>query len=218
MDDRFFEAWITRSDWKVCGLRLQPLCLGHTVNLAAVGSPLAPGIELSGDLQISPADLLVAARICAEGFPHPGHIRPRLRDVLWRIRLERDPALFRREALVFAGYREDHTSAPQFWEDATGDGRAITAPVALSKAAYLLAETSIPEPRVWSMPLGRVDYLIGAIEERKNGQLTFLYDDDLEAPGPVEEEMSEAEILAFAKEQLGPERFAEWAAARKANQ
>ena len=30
--------------------------------------------------------------------------------------------------------------------------------------------------------------------------------------------MTAEEILAFAKEQLGPERFAEWAAARKANQ
>ena len=52
------------------------------------------------------------------------------------------------------------------------------------------------------MPLGRLDYLIGAIEERKNGQLAFLYEDDLEAPAPLEEEMTEAEITQAVQQAL----------------
>lgn len=217
MDDRFFEAWISRNDWRVCGLRMQPLCLGHIINLAAIGSPLLPGCN-DEDLRIGVADLLLAAKICAERYPHPANLRPRLRDVGWRFFLERNPALFRRQATLFAAYRADHTSFPEFWEDMSGEGRAITAPMALSKAAYLLAETSLPEPRVWSMPLARVDYLIGAIEERRTESLRFLYEQDLEAPEPLEESLSEEEIIALAQSELSDVRFQEWLEARQQSQ
>lgn len=213
MDDRFFEAWITRS-WSVCGQRLRPLCLGHIVTLAAVRSPAAD-FSTTERQPFSPGDLLIAARLCAEAWPHPGDLRPRLRDCLWRILLQRYPALFLREARKWDGYLSDHLSLPEFWQDEIG-GRDLSAPAALSKAAYLLAETSLTEERVWSMPVARVDFLIGAIEDRRNG-LRFLYDDELQDDTPdINHTLSEAEIRALAAEQLGPARFAEWLAARTA--
>lgn len=214
MDDRFLRAWITRQDWRVCGLRLQPLCLGHLVNLEAIGSPLRPQAD-DIDLRISPADLLLAARICSEGWPHPGHLRPRLRDIIWRLLMERRPRLFRHHVSLFDAYYRDYTSFPEFWEDEDGCARSLTAPAALSKAAFLISETSITEDRAWSMPLGRVDYTISAIIERRTGDLRFLQEGDDEEIEQPEETLTEDQIVARAESDLPPARFAEWFEARK---
>jgi hypothetical protein len=216
MDDRFFEAWITRS-WKVCGLKLQPLCLGHVVNLEAIGSPLTPYRAIDPDAPITPADLLLAVRICSEKFPHPARLRPRLRDVFWRILLERSPRLFRLHALLFAAYRNDHCSSPEFWVDEESSGRAISAPIALSKAAFLLSNSTLSEGRIWSMPLGRVDYVIAAIEERKTGSVRFFYEEETAAIAPpMESVMTEEEIIEIARKDLAPAAFEAWLTARKA--
>jgi len=217
MDDRFFEAWITRS-WKVCGTKLNPLCLGHVVNLEAIGSPLTPYRPVDPDQPITPADLLLAVRICSEAFPHPARLKPRLRDVAWRIAMERSPRLFRMHAMLFAAYRNDHCSSPEFWVDQESAGRAISAPIALSKAAFLLSNSNLPEERIWSMPLGRVDYVIAAIEERKTGAVRFFYEEEAAAIAPpMEEVMSEEEIIELARKDLAPSAFEAWLDARKAS-
>lgn len=214
MDDRFLRAWITRRDWRVCGQRLQPLCLGHLVNLEAINSPLRPEAD-DIDLRVSAADLLLAARICSETWPHPGRLRPRLRDILWRIFLDRRPGLLRHHVYRFDAYYRDHTSYPEFWSDESGCARSLTAPAALSKAAFLISETSITEARAWSMPLARVDYTISAIIERRSGDLRFLQDGDEEEIEQPEDTLTEAEIIATAKAALPPDRFAEWMKARE---
>lgn len=215
MDDRFFEAWITRR-WKVCGRKLQPLCLGHVVNLEAINSPLTPYRDFDPDTPVTPGDLLLAVKICSEKFPHPAALKPTLRDVAWRLFLERSPERFRHQAMLFAAYRNDHCSSPEFWvsEDEEA-GRAISAPIALSKAAFLLSNSTLPEERVWSMPLGRVDYVIAAIEERKTGAVRFFYEEEAQAVAPdIETIMSEEEILATAKRELGSAAFESWLKAR----
>ena len=175
MNDRFFEAWITRT-WRVCGRKLQPLCLGHLVNLAAVSSPLLPYAEIDESTPVTVGDLLVAVRICSEGFPFRCQLKPRLIDVFWKWLLARSPKLFLHHARLFAAYRHDHCSSPEFWIDteAQNSSRSISAPIALSKAAFLISNSSLAEERVWSMPLGRVDFLIAAIEERKTGSVRFF--------------------------------------------
>jgi len=216
MDDRFFEAWITRRNWRVCGLKLQPLCLGHLVNLHAVQSPLAPGAD-DIDLQVTPGDLLVAARICAEKWPHPGAIRPRIRDVAWRVWMERHPRVFRRHLAIFDWYFKDHTSYPEFWKKEAEGGRSLSAPDALSKAAFLIANTSISEERAWSMPLARVDYTLAAVLERIDGSVRFWNEGDEEDPTEQPEEtLTEEQIIEMARKQLrGGEAFAQWLEARR---
>lgn len=217
MDDRFFEAWITR-EWRVCGRKLQPLCLGHVVNLEAVNSPLTPYREVDPDRPITPGDVLVAAKICSEKFPHPARIKPTIGDVIWRVAMESSDDLLRLHGMLFAAYRNDHCSSPEFWIDDTAgnSGRAISAPLALSKAAFLLANSTLSEERIWSMPLGRVDYVIAAIEERKTGSVRFFYPEEVEAIAPpVEKVMSEEEIIEKAKKDLPPGFFKTWLEARK---
>jgi hypothetical protein len=216
MDDRFFRAWINRRDWRVCGLRMQPLCLGHLVNLHAVKSPLLPEAD-DIDLVITPGDLLLAARICAESWPFPGTVRPRLRDVIWRWRMERNPRLFRHHLRLFTSYFRDHTSFPEFWRSEETGGRSLSAPEALGKAAYLISHTSISEERAWSMPLARVDYTMAAVIERETGGVRFWHEDDEEDPTvQPDDTLSEEQILAMAREQLPADAFAAFAAARKA--
>lgn len=217
MDDRFFEAWITRPFWRVCGLKLQPFCLGHVVNLAAVASPFLPGIE-DPTPEVTPPQLLVAVRICAQSWPHTGDLRPRLRDIALRFYFESDlPGsrfFFRAQVDKFRAYCADHLSSPEFWKDSGGTGRTLTAPAALSKASYLITN-GFSEERAWSMSHGRVDYYMAAIEERRSGQLRFLYPWDLEGADPLEQEMSEEQIVDLARAELPPEAFAEWCRARQ---
>jgi len=214
MDDRFFRAWIHRKDWRICGRRLQPLCLGHLINLHAVRSPLLPEAD-DIDLRIFPADLLIAARICSEPWPHPGNLRPRLRDVLWRLALERFPRLFRRQLYWWNAYFSDFTSFPEFWNDESGCARTLTAPAMLSKAAFLVANTNLTEARIWSMPLARVDFYIAAILERQTGDIRFLWEGDLEDVEQPEAVLTEEQIIAQARADLPADRFASWLAARR---
>jgi hypothetical protein len=215
MNDRFFEAWITRR-WRVCGRLLQPLCLGHIVNLAAVESPLSPFADIEPETVITPGDLLLAIRICSEKFPHPCRIKPGILDRITLLLLELFPALFLFHARLFAAYRADHTSSPEFWVSQDSEGRSISAPIALSKAAFLHSNTSLSESRIWSMPLGRADYLIAAIEERMTGGVRFLDERELQSvTPPLEETLSEEEILEIARRDLGPGSFEAWLEARQ---
>lgn len=210
MDDRFFRAFFAPAEATICGYRLKPFCAGHVLVLTALGSPLVRG----EDEPFRPCDLLIALRVCEHGWPFQPEMRPRLRDVWRRWRLERDQERFVAAARAFLRWQGEHSSLPQFWKDATPGkkpGKPITAPSMLTLVVSLVSR-GIPERDAWEMSLGRAMWLSAAMAEREGAEVKFAYEHELRVPMF---EMSEDEIVERARQDLSPEDFRTWITARR---
>ena len=142
MDDRFLNAFIDPAPFKLLGRSLYPWCLKYRVRLMAFKSPL-----IDSRRAITPADLLLAIKICSEEpIGKFGIIDT------WRIiRLEKDEEEMSRLLDVFSSYvLVGHW--PKFWEQEkkkSSNGRGIPWPLAI--VTNLIAN-GIDEKRAWEMP------------------------------------------------------------------
>lgn len=213
MDERFLRSWFApRARHECLGLTLLPYSLSHLLVLEAVDSPLLQHGE-----RVEVPDLVLAVRLCSQPqFPVvPRRTAFRLRDQIWRVALETNKPLFYRESKKLLGYLKDHSSFPEFWDDAgnvkddrdthdpakstTSDvpaSRPASGPYILSQAvAVLQAFPQFSEERVWTMSLGTLSWYYGQYLESKG--IRRIWSDE-------EAELTEA-TLVKAEAQITPE-------------
>ena len=134
------------------------------MRLEAFSSPL-----IDGHRDITPADLILAVKLCAEEPIGKFGIAD-----TWRvIRLERDPKEFQRLLTLFSSYiLVKHW--PKFWEQTKtkgGVGKGIPWPLAI--VANLVAN-GIPEQRAWEMPECQAIWLNTAFGVRNGADVSVL--------------------------------------------
>jgi hypothetical protein len=214
--DKFFGAWLA-PELTLLGFRLQrPYCLGHALLLEAIESPYVHlGEE---EFTISPGDLLIALQICATAAWPFGAMA--LRPTAWmRLQawyLNRRPEAFFRANQAFVDWLRACSGRPEFWRDE--ERRCIggyTAPEQLARACELIRKApALGEQRIWSMPMGLVDWYYAAICEQEGGGIRFARDEDEEAPDDLDGKPDE-ELYEIVKSQRGEAFALQWIADRQ---
>lgn len=178
MDDRFFTAYFP-GEATICGRSLVAFTPFHYLLLKAIESPF-----LQADGINRPADLLAAIAVCHNRFGKPVKLKPSLRDIIWKWRMDNNAALFRREAVKFSAWMSAHSSGPRFWEVISGGGktRDLTGPDILTLIVPLMMKAHLSESEAWNMSLGRAQWLSAEIQEIEGSERRFLFDDDLIEP------------------------------------
>lgn len=184
MDARFLQAFTDPAQVNILGRRVWPFCLKHRVRLMALGSPVLDGRP------VTPLDLLVAVKVCAE---EPIG-RPGLLDT-WRLaQLQSNPERFTAELQRFTDYALVGCW-PKFWEkQGTTSGTTTSIPWPLMVIANLIA-SGIEEQRAWEMPECQAIWLNVALVARKGGDVQVL---------STEEEEFMASVLAAEREVATP--------------
>lgn len=184
MDDRFFTAYFP-GEATVCGRPLESFTPYHYLLLRALKSPLVDHEGVN-----RPADLLVAIAACRNQFGKPVRLNPTIKDAIWRLRMMRNPALFRREMGKFVKWMAAHSSGPKFWEVIEGGSktRDLTGPDILTLIVPLMMKAHLSESEVWNMSLGRAQWMSAEIQEMEGADRKFFYEGQFEA----EEEESDA--------------------------
>lgn len=175
MDDRFFTAYFPGRA-RVCGRVLTDFSPYHYLLLRAVESPFTRPDGIN-----RPSDLLAAIAVCRNVFGKPVRLNPTFRDLLWRVRMDRNQVLFKREIVKFSLWLASHSSGPRFWTITSGGPatRELTGPDILTLVVPVLMKTGMPEKDVWNMSLGRLQWMSAEISEIEGSTLRFLFDGDL---------------------------------------
>lgn len=183
MDDRFFTAYFPGCA-RVCGRVLNDFSPFHYLLLRAIDSPL-----INPEGVNRPSDLLAAVAACRNRFGSPVKLKPTLRDLLWRLRMDRNPALFKREIVKFSLWMTSHSSGPRFWEIVSGGPatRELTGPDVLTLVIPVIMKTGMTEKDVLNMSLGRLQWMSAEISEIEGSTLRFLFDGDLQDDFPEDE-------------------------------
>jgi hypothetical protein len=130
----------------------------------AFNSPL-----ITGDLGITPADLIFACKVCAE--ERLGEVG--LIDKARISYLNNHPKKFEALLNAFAGYILIH-DWPKFWEqDKSKSGETTGVPWPLAIVANLIA-SGIPEQRAWEMPECQAIWLNSALAIRKGAEVKIM--------------------------------------------
>jgi len=175
VDDRFFNSFLPPTI-KICGTELSSFTLWNHLALSAINSPMAVG----GD-SISVPDLLLAVRTCALNYGE-SNIKPRLRDVRWRIKLSRNTRLFRKETEKFYKWMELQSSPPIFYRGGTsGDiNKGIErGSRCLGLACSLMYRGGLTESEAWNCTLGKAMWMDAQFAKLEGMELRFMDDEDL---------------------------------------
>lgn len=193
MDGRFLKAWTDPARVTLLGRVVYPFCLKYRVRLLAIESPL-----VTEGKKVTPLDLLVAVKICAE---EPlGELT--FFEKLKVLRLERRPTIFQAELERFVAYVQ-LGSWPKFWARNTaskGEAEDAGIPWPLSIVTTLV-KAGWDEKRAWEMPECQAVWYNAAISAA-NGSEAKLLTTDEEA---FLESVEEKERVAKAAEVKTPE-------------
>lgn len=172
------------------GVRLPPYSLHTHLMLCAVGSPFACDFLPAG-FQLTWEDVWIA--VAAITTPYGRTPRyPRGWLCVARQRLLRLDLKTEVEALL--AWRSDHLSAPDLFCD-TGEGRPLTAPSIIAKAAFLYRHAAgLGRREIWTMSLGELLWTHGAILEQVNEHVSLLRKADAELLALVKK-MQDGEVL-----------------------
>lgn len=145
-----------------------------------------------------PSDLLVALAACRNRFGEPVSLKPSIRDIFWRIRMDRNPALFKREAIKFSQWMAAHSSGPKFWEIVSGGPatRELTGPDILTLVIPVFMKTGMTENNIWNMSLGRLQWISAEISEIEGSTLRFYFDEDSQDDPTGGQDLADMEYFA----------------------
>lgn len=193
MDGRFLKAYTDPARVSFLGRVVYPFCLKYRVRLLAIESPL-----VTEGKKVTPLDLLVAVKICAEEPLGPLGWR----DKLLVLRMERKPSFFLADMERFIDYVHA-TAWPKFWSKNTatrGDAEDAGIPWPLAVVTALV-KAGWDEKRAWEMPECQAVWYNAAISAA-NGSEAKLLTTDEEA---FLESVEEKERVAKAAEVKTPE-------------
>lgn len=193
---------------RLCGYHLRAYSSWSHTLLRALDSPF---LSEDPDARITPGDLLLACRLASlpwrldrHGRPRPPRLRPRLRDLAWRLWLTLRPAAFEKRAHWFHQWLQAHTRTPLLWKDPEKRGLGLTSPDTLGLVYALVAKVGLPEHRAWNLSLGLAQFITTAVAEIEGAQVTFADPDELEnAPAPIQPTTRD-QIYQTALRDLGP--------------
>jgi hypothetical protein len=165
VDNRFLRAFSDPSSRVFFGKRVFPFCLKHRVRLLAIGSPL-----VTAGPTITPADLMMAVKVCAEegGLGFGFWEQARIRELEYR------PEKFAKEVARFVAYC--HLDAwPKYWGGSktsdSADGVGVPWPLMI--VTNLIAN-GVEESRAWEMPEAQAIWLSTAFSVRGGAKVNLL--------------------------------------------
>lgn len=164
--DRYLGAFLNLTKHNVCGYELRPFCLRHRLVLDAIGSPFLPGGSV---INPTPADLVLAARVCATPDPFQA-VRPTFRDGFRIIRLTNSRRRYAREVAAWQAYVMDTAQHPRIGGKPSPHKRDRGLDWTLSVIVSLM-EMGFKEEEAWTMPEGRAMYYFFAKAIREGAEL-----------------------------------------------
>lgn len=147
MDDRFTQAIKTSIlEMEVCGRKLKPICLRHTLILTEIESP-----AIFTNKVMSPQDLVLACRILSTyDLREMLSIKANDIDSQAFLLLLTDNAKYNEELKKFCEYLKFQDNAPVLWEKkSNGNGRGVG--TVLSCVSNLI-RNGIDYEKAWTMP------------------------------------------------------------------
>lgn len=200
--DRYLGAFLNLTKHRVCGYELRPFCLRHRIVLDAIGSPFLPGGTV---INPTPADLVLAARVCATPDPFKA-IRPTFLDG-WRIiRLGNSARRYAKEVLAWQAYVMDTAQHPRVGGKPSPHKKDRGVDWTLSVVVSLM-EMGFTEEQAWTMPEGRAMYYFFTRAIREGAEIdittTSMEDKLPEARAAVDAAIAAAKAAAEAKAKAG---------------
>nr|DAF31955.1 MAG TPA: hypothetical protein [Caudoviricetes sp.] len=171
--ESFYEAFIN-CEHRVLGKKLLPLSLRHCLYLEAIGSPYMDVIN-GLETQVYRRDLELAVLICSSNSDILGKLSRANFVQNWHMKLHP----FKRNATRFLSYLGDYVSIPEIWDNGES-GVNLNTPWILSRAAMLLAKTSMSRDEIWTMPIGELLWYCAALGEQ-DGVIQIQSDDEKSA-------------------------------------
>jgi hypothetical protein len=162
-ESRFYNALTAQAfcelgRFTVYGFTLKPFSLLHSAQLDALESPLWTA---GGD--VGPEDVMAAAQICASDRPVV-EFAPAVSGYDENEQLHR-----------WLEYMKICVSRPMLKQPSSErEGVGLSAPVELIVASYIMANSTITEERVWTMPYGLACWYFESIREQKDGESMIL--------------------------------------------
>jgi hypothetical protein len=193
----------------VCGRTLKPLTLWRQACLEAINSPF---LAADGDCTVTPKDLVVALRCVDTETLDPPDLEPTRGCIKWLNALSASADTWHTHATAFVTYLQRHNTRPALWQRENDDGRMLTAPHSLTQVVALM-KLGMSHKEAWSTSPGYATWLILAAAERETDRVRFERDDDTVIIH--KEDMTDAEEVETARQNLPRDMFERWLEARK---
>jgi hypothetical protein len=182
-DRRFLNAHLIAARTNVLGRILLPFCIKHRIWLQAIESPF-----LESDKEITPADLIIGLKVCAE----ESFGSPTWADRWLMLRFTLDRKLFAEGCRDFVAHIDTHKDWPKFYEKKDSQrGGEGTVPWQLSVVAAL-CKNGISYSEAMQMPEAKAIWLSTVFSIQGGAKMDILSTDDeeliasLEKPGAVD--------------------------------
>jgi hypothetical protein len=182
-DRRFLNAHLIAARTNVLGRILLPFCIKHRIWLQAIESPF-----LENDKEITPADLIIGLKVCAE----ESFGSPTWADRWLMLRFTLDRKLFAEGCRAFVAHIDTHKDWPKFYEKKDSQrGGEGTVPWQLSVVAAL-CKNGISYSEAMQMPEAKAIWLSTVFSIQGGAKMDILSTDDeeliasLEKPGAVD--------------------------------
>jgi len=170
-DRRFLSAHLIPARTYVLGRMLLPFCIKHRIWLQGIDSPF-----LQSDKEITPADLIIGLKVCAE----ESFGKPTWADRWLALRLTLDSKLFAEGCRAFVCHIDTHKDWPRFYEKKESQrGGEGTVPWQLSVVAAL-CKNGITYSEAMQMPEAKAIWLSAVFSIQGGAKLDILSTDDEE--------------------------------------
>lgn len=171
-DDRYYSAFLSLDTHTVCGYKLRPFSLKARLTLEAIGSPFIPGSGKADNA--TPADLILAARVCAIPNPFEAVKGGRFLDKVWLLRMLANPTRFSQQVIAWRDYMMDTARHPivsqtKKTKEKEPSGVEWTLAVVTS-----LIELGFTEDEAWTMPEGRAMFYFYSRAIREGADLRIV--------------------------------------------
>jgi hypothetical protein len=170
-DRRFLNSHLIAARTNVLGRILLPFCIKHRIWLQGIESPF-----LENDKEITPADLIIGLKVCAE----EPFGKPTWADRWLMLRFTLDRKLFAEGCRAFVSHIDTHKDWPKFYEKKDSQrGGEGTVPWQLSVVAAL-CKNGISYSEAMQMPEAKAIWLAAVFSIQGGAKMDILSTDDEE--------------------------------------
>jgi hypothetical protein len=168
-DRRFLNAHLIAARTNVLGRILLPFCIKHRICLQGIESPF-----LESDKEITPADLIIGLKVCAE----EPFGQPTWADRWLMLRFTLNRKLFAEGCRAFVAHIDTHKDWPKFYEKKDSQrGGEGTIPWQLSVVAAL-CKNGISYSEAMQMPEAKAIWLSAVFSIQGGAKMDILSTDD----------------------------------------